>query len=180
MNAIITDTDALGGTRRRYKRVAVEVPTLALVLATYGAWLLITAAYTRWSLWIVAPAVTLLLTLHSSLQHEIIHGHPTRWRSVNQLLGMVPLAFWLPFERYRRLHLTHHMDERLTDPLDDPESYYWTPEDWARMLPVSRFLLRVQQTLAGRLLIGSIWRIVVFLRRELRAMARNEDGVRGV
>jgi len=180
MNAIITDTDALRGIQRRPRRVAVELPTVALVLFTYGGWLLITATYGRWPLWIVASVVTLLLTLHSSLQHEIIHGHPTRWRGVNRLLGMVPLAFWLPFERYRRQHLTHHVDERLTDPLDDPESFYWTPEDWARMQPISRILLQIQQTLAGRLIIGSFWRIVVFLRGELRALIRNDEGVRAV
>jgi fatty acid desaturase len=178
MNAIVTDTSALRGTRRRQKRVAVEVSTLALILGTYAGWLLITATYGRWSLWIVAPAVVLLLTLHSSLQHEIIHGHPTRWRSLNRLLGMVPLSFWLPFERYRRQHLTHHLDERLTDPLDDPESYYWTPEDWARMRPISRVLLQIQQTLAGRLVLGSFWRIVIFLRGELRALIRNQEGAR--
>jgi len=179
MNAILTDSDAPRGIRRRHKRVAVEVPTFALIVVTYAGWLLITATYSRWPLWIVAPAVTLLLTLHSSLQHEIIHGHPTRWRSVNRLLGMVPLSFWLPFERYRRQHLTHHMDERLTDPLDDPESYYRTPEAWARMRPISRLLLQIQQTLAGRLIIGSFWRIVIFLRGELRAVIRNDAGVRG-
>jgi fatty acid desaturase len=179
MNAILTDSDAPRDIRRRHGRVAVEVPTLALIFVTYAGWLLITAAYGRWSLWIVAPAVTLLLTLHSSLQHEIIHGHPTRWRNVNRILGMVPLSFWLPFERYRRQHLTHHMDERLTDPLDDPESYYWTPEAWARMRPSSRLLLQIQQTLAGRLIIGSFWRIVIFLRGELRAVIRKDGGVRG-
>jgi fatty acid desaturase len=179
MNAIVNDTDALRGTPRRHKRVAVEVPTLALTMAMYAGWLIVTAAYGRWPLWIVAPAVALLLTLHSSLQHEIIHGHPTRWRSVNRLLGMVPLSLWLPFERYRALHLTHHIDERLTDPLDDPESYYWTPEDFSRMQPMHRVFLQIQQTLAGRLVIGSFWRSVVFLRGEVRAVIRNDEDVRG-
>jgi fatty acid desaturase len=180
MNATITDTDALRATRRRPKRVAVEVPTLALILVMYGGWLAITAAYGRWPLWIVAPGVVLLLTLHSSLQHEIIHGHPTRWSRLNRLLGMLPLSLWLPFERYRELHLTHHTDERLTDPLDDPESYYWTPEDFSRMQPAHRVFLQVQQTLAGRLVIGSFWRIVVFLRGELRTVIRNDKDVRGI
>jgi fatty acid desaturase len=180
MNAAITDTDALRGARRRSKRAAVEVPTLTLILVMYGGWLAVTAAYRHWPLWIVAPAVALLLTLHSSLQHEIIHGHPTRWNRVNRLLGMLPLSWWLPFERYRELHLTHHMDERLTDPLDDPESYYWTPEDFSRMKPVQRVFLQIQQTLAGRIIIGSFWRIVVFLRGELRTAISNDTGVRGV
>jgi fatty acid desaturase len=164
--------------RRRSKRASVEMPTLALLLGTYGAWLVITSAYGRWSLWIIAPAVSVLLALHSSLQHEIIHGHPTRWALINRLLGMAPLSLWLPFERYRRNHLAHHIDERLTDPLDDTESYYWTPEDWAALRPISRVLLQIQQTLAGRILIGSYWRVVIFLRRELRAIVRNQGNVR--
>ena len=38
---------------------------------------------------------------------------------------MVPLTLWLPYERYRHTHHVHHIDARLTDPLDDPESFYW-------------------------------------------------------
>lgn len=166
--------------RRRRKRAWVEVPTLCIVLLTYGGWLAITAAYGHWPLWIVAPVGAVLLTLHSSLQHEIIHGHPTRWASVNRLIGMVPLSFWLPFDRFRHNHLSHHTDERLTDPLDDSESFYWTPEDWARLRPASRALLQMQQTLAGRILIGSFWRIVVFLRADLRALIANEERMRAI
>ena len=40
---------------------------------------------------------------HMSLQHEIIHNHPTRSRRVNRALGAWPLALWLPFES-----LPHH------------------------------------------------------------------------
>jgi fatty acid desaturase len=162
----------------RLERAAVEVPTLLLIVATYGGWLAITYAYGRWPLWVVAPVTAVLLTLHSSLQHEILHGHPTRWRALNRLLGMVPLSFWLPYDRYRHDHLVHHVNDRLTDPFDDPETYYWTPEAWARMNAVSRTLLRAQQTLAGRFVIGSFWRIGHFLRGDIRAVLRNDHGVR--
>lgn len=178
MTATLTDPRSLRGAPYRHKRTAVELPTLALIFLMYGAWLGITAAYGHLTLWIIAPAVTLLLTLHSSVQHEIIHGHPTRRRSINRVLGMPPLSFWLPFERYRELHLTHHSDERLTDPLDDPESYYWTPAEFSRMRRTQRMFLQIQQTLAGRLVIGSVWRVVVFLRSELHRVIRNQDGVR--
>jgi fatty acid desaturase len=166
--------------RRRPKRASVEMPTLLLILITYGGWLVITAAYGHWPLWIIAPAGTVLLTLHSSLQHEIIHGHPTRWGSVNRLMGIVPLSFWLPFERFRQNHLEHHSDERLTDPLDDSESYYWTPEDWARARPINRMLVQMQQTLAGRIVIGSFTTMAVFLRAELRRVIRDEKRVRAI
>jgi fatty acid desaturase len=159
-------------------RAVIEVPTLLLIVLTYTGWLLLTFAYRFWPLWLVAPAVIVVLTLHSSLQHEILHGHPTRWRGFNRLLALAPLSLWLPYERYRQQHLLHHDNERLTDPRDDPESFYWTPEDWARLAPVNRILLRWQQTLAGRILIGPFWRITVFLRAELGAAARGEEGVR--
>ncbi len=83
----------------------------------------------------IAPLTALLISLHSSLQHEIVHGHPTRWHRLNRLLGMVPLSLWLPYDRYRTLHRQHHVDARLTDPLDDPESFYWLPEQWAAAEP---------------------------------------------
>jgi fatty acid desaturase len=178
MNA--TSNALRAAAQRRHHRVAVEAPTVLLILIAYGGWLLVTADYGRWPLWIVAPAAAVLLTLHGSLQHEIIHDHPTRWSNINRLLGMVPLSLWLPFERYRQNHLEHHIDERLTDPLDDTESFYWTPEDWARLQPISRVLLRMQQTLAGRVLIGSAWRIVAFLSGELRAVIRNEKRARAI
>jgi fatty acid desaturase len=165
---------------RHRKRAAVEIPTLLLVFFTYGAWLLITAAYGRVPLWVVAPLAALILTLHGSLQHEIIHGHPTRWGWLNRLMGMLPLSFWLPFERFRQNHLSHHTDERLTDPIDDSESYYWTPEDCARLNRTTRALVHMQQTLAGRIVVGSFWRILVFLRGELSALIRNDEGMRGI
>ncbi len=157
---------------------AVEVPTLVLILGTYAWWLTITYAYGVWPLWIVAPLGAVVLTLHSSLQHEILHGHPTRWRRVNRLLGIVPLSLWLPYERYHDLHLTHHINDRLTDPRDDPESAYWMPEDWAGLGRAGRALVWIQSTLAGRVLIGPLWRIPRFLRREVRWIIHDEHRAR--
>jgi fatty acid desaturase len=176
--ATTSDRDAAGVTVTRSRtRVSVEFPTLLLILADYGGWLAITLAYTRWPLFIVAPIAAMLVTLHSSLQHEIVHGHPTRWPGVNRLFAMVPLSLWLPYERYHHTHRVHHIDRRLTDPLDDPESYYWRPEDWARLGPVSRLSHEIQQTLAGRIVIGSFWRIGMFLRDEVLALLGNEERV---
>ncbi len=159
---------------------AVEWPTLGLALAVYGAWLALTYAYGHMPLAVVAPLLTLVITLHSSLQHEIIHGHPTRRDGVNRVLGMVPLSLWLPFERYRAEHLQHHEDDRLTDPFDDPESYYWTAEQWQGLHPAARLLLRAQQTLAGRVLLGSFCRPAMFLWGQVRGLLRNEPGLRAL
>lgn len=164
--------------RRLTPQPALEWPTLAVIALTYTGWLLVTRTYGHWPLFVVAPLVALLLTLHSSLQHEMVHGHPTRWSRLNRLFAIVPLSLWLPYLRYRRSHLVHHRDERLTDPIDDPESFYLTPETAAGLDPVTRALLVVQQTLAGRMLLGPPWSMGKFLRAELGALARNERGVR--
>ena len=181
MNVTTIEQDAPGATIARGERCAtVELPTLLVIVAAYGGWLAITSLYGRWPLAIVVPIAALLITLHSSLQHEIVHGHPTRWNKFNRLLGMAPLSLWLPFERYRQTHIAHHNDRRLTDPLDDPESYYWTPQQWAQLKPMTRALLQFQQTLAGRMIIGPFWSIGRFLRLEWHAVIHNQHRARGI
>jgi fatty acid desaturase len=176
-----TVRDAPGATVARGERCAsVELPTLLLIVAVYAGWLAITSVYGHWPLAIVAPIAVLLITLHSSLTHEIVHGHPTRWNRINRLFGVVPLSLWLPYERYRRAHLAHHIDRRLTDPFDDPESYYWTPEQWAQLSPITRVLLQIQQTLAGRILLGPFWSIGRFLRFECHALLRDRRAARSI
>jgi len=157
---------------------AIEWSTIALIVTAYGGWFTLTLAYGEWPTWIVAPCIAVLLTFHSSLQHEILHGHPTRSAAVNRLFGILPLSLWIPYDRFRALHLTHHVNDRLTDPIDDPESNYVTPEAWQRRSSFARWIFQLQLTLAGRMLIGSWWRIGWFLNSEARAFARNESGVR--
>ena len=157
---------------------AIEWPTVALIVFTYGSWFTLTRAYGEWPTWIVAPCVAVLLTLHSSLQHEILHGHPTRWTALNRCFGILPLSLWIPYDRYRRSHLVHHINDRLTDPIDDPESNYVTPESWSQRSAFGRWIFQLQLTLAGRMSIGSWWRMGRFLVREAKAFARNEPGAR--
>ena len=70
-------------------------------------------------------ALPVLAAFHTSLQHETIHGHPTPFHGLNELLVSLPLGAVFPFRRYRDLHLKHHNDMNLTDPYEDPESYFW-------------------------------------------------------
>lgn len=151
-------------------RAAVEWPTMTLAVVIYGLWGALTVFHAHLPLVVLVPLAAWTIAWQGSLQHEIIHGHPTRWRAFNRALGSVPLSLWLPFARYRMLHLSHHRDERLTDPLDDPESFYWTTEDWARLGPVSRWLVRAQTRLLGRLAIGPFWSVARFLASEFRAV----------
>lgn len=161
-------------------RTLVEWPTLMLALGLYAAWLGLIALAPHVSLWIIAPLTAIVVAWQSSLQHEILHGHPTASRRVNRWLGMVPLTLWLPYERYKQTHLQHHIDERLTDPLDDPESRYVTPQDWARLGAIGRLLLRAQATLAGRLVIGPFWAIGRFWLNEADRVIDGEPGARRI
>jgi fatty acid desaturase len=135
----------------------IEWPTIALAGVIYAMWFALTLFWTHLPFWALTLAAAWTTAWHMSLQHEIIHGHPTRIRWVNNCIGQWPLALWLPFEHYRHSHLAHHNDERLTDPLDDPESYYWRQEDWDRLGPFGRAIIRLQASLLGRLLIGPFW-----------------------
>jgi fatty acid desaturase len=150
---------------------------MGLAIAIYGGWAALTFWHAAVPLLLLVPLAAWIIAWHSSLQHEIVHGHPTRWRDLNRVLGFVPLSLWIPFARYRMLHLCHHRDERLTDPLDDPESYYWTDEQWAALDPVSRFLVRAQTRLLGRLVIGPFWSITRFLRSEILAIRTGDKVV---
>ncbi len=150
------------------RKTAVEAPTAALAVVIYGLW----AAATYWHqylpIWALAPIGAWTVAWHMSLQHEIIHGHPTRSKRVNTLIGTWPLALWVPYEIYRRTHLQHHNDSRLTDPLDDPESYYWTDVDWRAMGALPHALARANATFLGRLTIGPAWAACRFWRGLIR------------
>ena len=163
--------------RSLLKSDAVEWPTAALAVLIYGGWMGLTYAFAMLPLVVSVPAAAWLIAWHSSLQHEVVHGHPTRWRALNKAVGFVPLSLWLPFARYRAIHLCHHQDERLTDPLDDPESYYWTAEDWAALSCAERFIVRLQTRLLGRLTIGPAWSMIRYWRSEVRAIANGVPGV---
>ncbi len=150
---------------------ALEWPTVGLTLLIYAGWLTLTFFHSQLPWPLVAAMGAILVAWQSSLQHEVLHGHPTPWRRVNRGIGMVPLSLWLPYDVYRIAHLTHHRDERLTDPLDDPESFYWADDDWARLGPTGRFLVHIQTCLLGRLIIGPAWSIARFWLVEFRLVA---------
>ena len=140
----------------------IEWPTLLVALLLYAGFVVTTWYWQAMPLWLLAIVGGYLAALHGSLQHEVIHGHPTPWRGINRMLVLPSLWIWLPFERYRDSHLKHHENEHLTDPLEDPESFYVTAEAWARLSWPSRVLLTFRNTLAGRLLVGPlvcIWRV---------------------
>ena len=140
--------------KQRPQRPPLEWPTLGVALCVYGGFLGVTAYHAALPWWLTIILGAWIGAWQASLQHEILHGHPTRWRRLNHLLARPSLVLWLPFDLYRRSHLAHHVDSRLTDPLEDPESFYVTPSTWARLGWMRRGLLWMHNTLAGRLLLG--------------------------
>jgi fatty acid desaturase len=116
-----------------------------------------------------------LIALHSSIQHEILHGHPTRSAIVNEVLAFLPLAVFYPYRRYRALHLKHHADPHLTDPQNDPESYYRTQHRWESLPSALRWLLHWNNTLIGRILVGPAVSVVTFLIDDLKQIASSRQ-----
>jgi len=124
------------------RRSGIEWPTLLLLVAVYGLW----AAGTTWAAGLSLPLAIVVTALaiaqFSSLQHEVLHGHPFRSRLLNEALVFPALTVVVPYGRFRDLHLAHHHDPSLTDPYDDPESNYLDPAVWGRMSAPLRLLLR--------------------------------------
>ena len=128
----------------------------------WQTWLLIVFVYTTWlalvSKYTTLPGAAILLVItnafHGSLQHELTHGHPTRYPWLNGLLAYPPLSLWYPYPLYRQSHIVHHNHEIITLPGVDPESFYVSQLRWNDIGPVHRKLLIFNMTLAGRMLIG--------------------------
>jgi fatty acid desaturase len=156
------------------KPARLEWPTLGLIAATYGALALLMWFYHALPWWLIVPAAGYLIALHGSLQHEALHGHPTRNALVNEMLVFINPSFWFPYRRYRKLHLIHHNDENLTDPQLDPESYYLLPEHWAKLPAPMKQLYTINNTLAGRMILGPFVGMVRFWSAEFSQIMRGD------
>ncbi|MFI0849647.1 fatty acid desaturase [Mesorhizobium sp. IMUNJ 23232] len=164
--------------RRGKTARSLEWPTVLLIFATYGAWALLGSI-----VWPAYPVVAIVafgfvLALQSSLMHEACHGHPTRKAWANELLVGLPIGLVWPYRRFRSIHLRHHADECLTDPFDDPESYYqslWQHETLPE--PMKR-LLAVNNTMFGRMLLNPLLGSVGFFLNDMRAIAAGDRAVR--
>jgi fatty acid desaturase len=155
----------------------IEWPTMGLILFCYGAWLALGLL-----VWPAYPAAALLglavvLALQSSLMHEVSHGHPTRSARLNEVLVGLPIGLVWPFRRFKSIHLSHHADERLTDPFDDPESYYralWQHEALPRAMQV---VLSVNNTMLGRMLLNPWLGSIGFVVSDARAIMAGDRAI---
>ena len=144
----------------------IEWPTLLLLAATYVIWALAIFWLVEVALWAAVIVAALAITQHSSLQHEVIHGHPTTNHTLNTILVCPPLTLVIPYLRFRDTHLAHHMDSRLTDPYDDPESNFLDAGEWESLPRWFQALLSWNNTLAGRLIVGPLIGTVHFIRSD--------------
>ncbi|AOJ05500.1 MULTISPECIES: fatty acid desaturase [Burkholderia] len=146
------EIEALGG---RFA-ARTEWPTWLLIVVIYGGWLgvLLCVRAGRLPLAAATPPLIALCAWHTSLQHELLHGHPTRSARLSKLLGYPPLAVWYPYTLYRDTHLEHHRDEDLTVPGIDPESNYVPRAQWVRLPHWRRALWHARKSFVGRFVVG--------------------------
>ncbi len=162
----------------RHDSSEVEWPTLVLLIATYVLW----AFSTTWaaSFWLPLGIVlsAIATAQFSSLQHEVLHGHPFRSRKLNEALIFPGLTMFVPFGRFRDTHLAHHHDPILTDPYDDPESNFADPAVWSQLSPISRTVLTLNNTLLGRILLGPALSIRAMLSQDIASIRAGDSAVR--
>jgi fatty acid desaturase len=156
---------------------AIEWPTLIIFAATYAFWAVGTAL-----LWPVSPLLAVLVTAlaiaqYSSLTHEVLHGHPFRNQALSEALVFPGITVYVPYLRFKDLHLQHHFDPALTDPYDDPESNFVDPAVWARLPAYRKALLRFNNTLFGRMLLGPAISLQALVAGDLRAILRGDRRV---
>lgn len=155
----------------------VEWPTLGLIVACYLVWGLGTTWLAGQSQVAGILVTALAIAFFSSLQHEVIHGHPFSNRWVNQALVFPALAIVVPYLRFRDTHIAHHHDEILTDPYDDPETNYLDASVWSRLPLLLRAVLLFNNTLFGRVLIGVPVSQVAFMHGDWRAIRAGDRQV---
>ncbi len=144
------------------RRVA-EWPTIVMLGVTYGVWGIATVWVSDVSVFLAILLCAWTAAQHSSLTHEALHGHPSRNMLLNAALVFPPLTVVVPYLRFRDTHLAHHHDESLTDPYDDPETNYLDPAVWERLPAWRKALYRINNTLAGRLILGPALGQIAFM-----------------
>lgn len=154
-----------------------EWRTLLLAGVCYAVWLLLAFGWADLPDMLRVLLLIPTITLHSSLQHEFLHGHPFRNQNLNDLLISPPIGVLVPYLRFKSCHLTHHINENITDPYDDPESYYLDRDVWAAIPGWLKHLLMANNTLTGRVTLGPALATIGFARSELGRIRRGDRAI---
>ena len=152
----------------------IEWPTVLLIIIHGLIFIALTLSYSVLSWWLIWPLGGLLIAFHGSLQHEILHGHPTPYQWVNEAMIFPNLALWIPYSLYKSSHLSHHISHQLTDPARDPESYYLPIEEWHRAPNWLKTYYRFYNTFIGRFFWGPIHVMVKFLLSEALMIVKED------
>jgi fatty acid desaturase len=147
---------------------SIEWPTLILTLCVYGAYAFGAFVVLPMSLVLGMLIMVIVGILHSSLTHEVLHGHPFKSVFANALLVFPALIIFIPYLRFKDTHLDHHRDERLTDPYDDPETNFMDPQVWDQFPKWRQSLHLFNNTLLGRMLLGPVLSQIDFMRADIR------------
>lgn len=147
---------------------SAEWRTFFLILCCYLLIILVLLNPMGFSV-VVSIALTIpLITLHSSLQHECMHGHPFKAQRLNDALICIPIGFFLSYFRFKAAHIKHHQDCILADPYEDPESWYQDSEAWAAKQRWLQRIFEFNNTLVGRMLIGPAISMIGFVNYEIK------------
>ena len=136
------------------KQPLIEWPTFFVMIATYLTLGMATTWLADVSLILSIFVTGIAIAQFSSLQHEVLHGHPFRSRVLSEAAVFLGATIYVPYIRFKDTHLAHHHDPILTDPYDDPESNFLDPQVWAGLPKFSKILLKANNTLLGRILLG--------------------------
>ena len=156
-----------------------EGPTWVVAALIYGGWIALAVAHRSLPLAVALPLAVYLTAWHSSLQHETIHALRRVPLPVRTLLALPPLGIWFPYELYRSEHIRHHATSDLTGS-QDPESFYHDPGAWSRMSAPLRALYAMNQTFAGRLVLGPALQIGRLYASEVRLLVRRDTSHAGI
>ncbi len=145
---------------------STEWPTVLLIGLNYGLFIVLTLVYEPALWWLILPLAALQQTLFGSLQHEVLHGHPTSSQWLNELIIAPALNLWIPYTIYKESHLIHHNNQHLTNPARDPESFYIDPERWNHLPKWQQTYHRFYHTFAGRILWGPVHIVAMLFYHE--------------
>lgn len=161
-------------TKTQYSLTNTEWPTVFVIAGMWLSFALLTYFYQQLPLWLIIPLAAYTLTLFGSLQHEVLHRHPTPWQWLNQALVFPAITLWIPFSLYKESHLIHHNNDDLTDPALDPESYYIGEQRWETFPYWLQQYFRFYNTLSGRFFWGPVHIAFILFYSELRLLARGD------
>lgn len=151
-------------------------PTIWLFCGCIGIWTLALTLPPGWA-GVSFILLVLALALHSSLSHELIHGHPFGSPRAATAFGLIQPGLFVPYLRFKRLHLAHHNDPDLTDPYDDPETNYLDPAVWQRLPRFVQLVLNANNSLLGRMVLGPLIGMVAFVRADLKRIVMGDRDV---